>query len=88
MQTMITQSQKSAYGANQISPDQAKRTRMSPIPATMAHQPNHRPRARVDKTTQPQQTAKLPIANQIFAKPRLPRSKAKLATARSRSAAP
>jgi hypothetical protein len=37
--------------------------------------------------TQPQQTAKLPIASQILAKPRLPKSKA-LATARSRSAAP
>jgi len=80
---MITHSQNSEYGANQISPDQANRTRISPPPATMAHQPNHRPRTRVDNTTQPQQTAKLPIASQILAKPRLPRSKAKLATAGS-----
>jgi hypothetical protein len=40
MQTMIIHSQKRAYCANQISPDQAKRTRTSPTPAAMAHQPN------------------------------------------------
>jgi hypothetical protein len=60
IQTMITHSQKSAYAAIQMSPDQANRTRISPTPATKAHQPNHRPSTCVDSTTQPQQIAKLP----------------------------
>ena len=40
---MITHSQNSEYGANQISPDQANRKRISPPPATMAHQPQPPP---------------------------------------------
>ncbi len=55
---------------------QTNRASTSPAPATIAHQPSQRPNTRVLSTTQPQATAKLPIATQALAKPRFPTSKA------------
>lgn len=73
---MITQIQKAKYGRNQIADVQKKRETTSPSPLAIAHQPSQRPTTRVDRISQPQHTAKLAMAIQTFANPRLPASKA------------
>ena len=75
-ETTTTQIQNRKYGAYQARLVQTNRASTSPTPATTAHQPSQRPSTRVLSTTQPQATAKLPIATQALAKPRLPTSKA------------
>lgn len=67
-QTMITHSQKSAYGRNQISDGQKKRLSARPRPLMIAHQPSQRPRIPVATKTQPAHTAKLARANHALAK--------------------
>src|SRR6185436_174872 len=88
MQRTITHIQKAAYGKYQIADVQKNRLTPRPSPLAIAHQPSQRPTTRVDSTTHPQHTAKLAMASQMLANPRLPLSNAKLATAGSMSAAP
>ena len=76
MQTMIIQTQKAKYGRYQSADVQKNREITSPSPLAIAHHPSQRPTTRVDTTNQPQHTAKLPMASQTLANPRLPKSKA------------
>jgi hypothetical protein len=68
---MIIQIQKPMYGKYQSSNVQKNRQIASPTPLAIPHQPSQRPTRRVDRMTQPQHTAKLPIASQMLASPRL-----------------
>ena len=76
-QMMITQIQKVKYGRYQISDVQKNRemTRPSPRLRLPTSQANDQP-PRVDRISQPQHIAKLAMASQTLANPRLPASKA------------
>src|SRR3954454_11651000 len=71
MQIMIIQIQKATYGKYQNSSVQKNLEIARPTPLAIPHQPSQRPTSLVDRMTQPQHTAKLPIASQILASPRL-----------------
>ena len=66
---MIIQTQKAKYGRYQSADVQKNRETTSPSPLAIAHQPSQRPMTRVDRITQPQHTAKLPMASQTLANP-------------------
>src|ERR671930_2082844 len=74
------QSQNSRYGTVHKSLVQTNLAATRPRPATMSHQPIQRSSARVERITQPDESAKLATAIHAFAKPTLPNAHAKSAT--------
>src|SRR5437762_1093565 len=75
-----SQTQNSRYGTVNKSIDQTNLADTRPRPATRSHQPIQRSSARVERITQPEQSAKLATAIHAFAKPTLANAHAKSAT--------
>ena len=74
---MVEHDGKDVYAAQSAINNLSKnRETTSPSPLAIAHQPSQRPTTRVDRITQPQHTAKPPMATQMLANARLPLSKA------------